>query len=253
MKSRLGFPGTLVAGALLMACCAALPAAPAAASVKPSSVTITTPDGVPLAGTFWAQPGRAPAVLLLHQMRRDRSDWEDFGDALAADGYSVLSIDFRGMGASTQQGTRRLDADEFSGREARGFVTDAEAGVDWLAQQASVDPKRISVVGASIGANAALLAGATDKRVCTLVLLSPGLDYHGLKTERAMEQFGTRPVFLVAGEKDEESAGAARRLETLARGRRALKLFKGEAHGTDMLAREPTLRTQIEGWLKQNH
>jgi len=118
-----------------------------------------------------------------------------------------------------------------------------------------VDASHLAYVGASIGANAALLSAAGEKGVKTLVLLSPGTDYHGLQTERAMEEWGTRPVFLVGSDKDAKNPGAAEclnRLATLATGRHAVKLFRGTAHGTELLESEPTLKTQVLGWLKQN-
>ncbi len=217
-----------------------------------TTVSITTPDRVTLAGTFWAQSGHAPAVLLLHMLGRTRADWDGLAEDLAAQGFNVLTVDFRGHGESVQQGSRRLDYADFSERDWQGLTTDVAASLDWLARQPSVDAAHLAIVGASIGANSALIAASGDRRVTTLVLLSPGLDYHGLKTQRAMEQYGTRSVFLVASDDDENSAAAVRRLDNLASGRRALKVFQAAGHGTSMFGPEPTLKAQIVGWLKQN-
>src|SRR6266849_2861657 len=73
---------------------------------------------------------------------------------------------------------------------------------------------------AAIGANGALLFAAEEPRVRCAVLLSPGLDYHGVTTEAAIAQM-KRPVLLVASEEDEYSAQSARRLERLAPGPKA--------------------------------
>jgi pimeloyl-ACP methyl ester carboxylesterase len=243
----------LVLGTVLIALAA--PAAPGLAggsAVTAATVSIPTPDGLTLAGSYWGQPGHANTVLLLHMFGSDRSAWTDLAARLSAAGYTVLAVDFRGHGQSARQGNRTLTPEDVTERDSKGFVTDAAASIAWLAEQPGVDPAHLAVVGASIGANAALLQAALDKRVHTLVLLSPGLDYKGLKTERAMDQYGTRSVFLVASEGDKNSADAVRRLGSLARGRSAVKVFKSGAHGTNMFEAEHTLQAQITGWLKEN-
>jgi alpha-beta hydrolase superfamily lysophospholipase len=240
---------------LTAACAALLLAAPAGAAEKPvpERVTLTAVDGVQLACSWWPQTAaKAPRVLLLHQLSRNRGDWDVMAARLNQAGFSVLAMDFRGHGESNKAGNRRLDFTDFSVRDWKLLPGDVTCAVNWLARQAGADSGRIALVGASIGANSALLAAAADKRVHTLVLLSPGLDYHGLKTERAMEQYGTRSIFLLASADDEYSAGTVKRLGLLARGRNAVKVFQKAGHGTSMFGVEPTLPVLIEGWLKEN-
>jgi len=245
---------SLLAAALFAAATSAL-GAPTSSKVEGVPTTIATPDGVTLSGTYWGQSGKAPAVLLLHMLGRTRADWEPLAEDLAARGYTVLAVDFRGHGESRQMGKKHLDFTDFTSRDWKGLLVDVRAAGTWLAAQPGVDPGKIAYVGASIGANAALMTGAGDKAVRTVVLLSPGIDYHGLQTERAMEEWGARPVFLVASDKDAKNPTAVEcvtRLATLSTGRHAVKVFKGTGHGTELLTLEPTLKTQIEGWLKQN-
>ncbi len=236
---------------VLAAAALVVPAARAAEDTG-AAVTLATFDGMQLAGTFWAQKDQAPAVLLLHQVGGSKSDWGPLPSELHAHGFNVLALDFRGHGESATQAGRRLTPDDFADKDWRALSGDVLGAVEWLAKQPSVDSGHLSMVGASIGANLALTEGAVDKRVRTLVLLSPGLDYKGIKTERAMEKWGTRPVLLVASDGDTYSAGSVNRLSSLAAGRRASKLFKGAAHGAAMLGVEPTLKVQISGWLQQN-
>lgn len=239
---------------LSTALAAAALAAPAARAANDSgaAVTIATFDSMQLSGTFWAQKDAAPAVLLLHQVGGSKSDWGALPAELHAHGFSVLALDFRGHGESVAQAGRRLNPDDFADKDWRALSGDVLGAVEWLARQPSVDSGHLCLVGASIGANLALTEGAVDKRVRTVVLLSPGLDYKGIKTERAMEKWGTRPVLLLASESDTYSASSVNRLASLATGRRASKVFKGSAHGTAMLGVEPTLKVQIFGWLQQN-
>ena len=50
-------------------------------------------------------------------------------------------------------------------------------------------PTSIGLAGASIGANLALLDAADDPGVMSVALLSPGIDYRGLRTEAAMKKY----------------------------------------------------------------
>jgi dienelactone hydrolase len=243
-----------VVAACVAACVAPVLAAPAGAAEKAvvERVTIAASDGVPLVAGWWPQPGKSRTVVLLHMLGRNRSDWDAMARRLWGAGFSVLAPDFRGHGESNRLGNKRLDYTDFNARDWKMLPGDVTTILDWVVKQPGADPDRLALVGASIGANTALLVGAGDKRVCTLVLLSPGLDYHGLKTERAVEQYGTRSIFLLASADDEYSASTVKRLGSLARGRNALKVFQRAGHGTSMFAAEATLPALIEGWLKEN-
>ena len=74
---------------------------------KDATVTFRTVDSVDLKGTLWTPTNKKNAcVLLLHDFSRktggNRNDdgWNDLGEALAKEGYTVLSFDFRGRGDS---------------------------------------------------------------------------------------------------------------------------------------------------------
>jgi predicted esterase len=77
----------------------------ARAADKFSKVSFDTVDGVTIQGTFYSSPkGKdEPTVLLLHRIGSDshKDGWDELAKALNDKGYSVLSFDFRGHGAST--------------------------------------------------------------------------------------------------------------------------------------------------------
>jgi len=118
--------------------------------------------------TIYAQfQQRGPhAVLLAHGAIFNKESWGEFEQRLVQENYSVLAIDFRGYGKSTQ------------GDQSRALYADILAAVQFLKAKQGV--RQITVLGASMGAAAAAKAsvlsapGAIDQ----LILLSPASVYH---------------------------------------------------------------------------
>ncbi len=105
------------------------------------------------------------------------------------------------------------------------------------------------MVGASVGANLALVGGSNEESIKTVVLLSPGLNYAGVETEPALSSFGDRPLLIVASQEYTYSADSSVVLEEAAIGESQLILYDGAGHGTNMFEAEPDLSVQIIDWL----
>lgn len=222
-------------------------AGPAAAQAT-YTTTIQTSDGVRLAATVYVPSRRpAPAVILVHMLTRHRGDWHDFATRLAEAGIGALAIDLRGHGASgsTPNGVTGTSQDL-----ARS-VRDVEAARRFLRSRPDLFTERVGMAGASIGANLALLAAQNDASVASLVMLSPGLDYRGLRSEAALGKYGSRPVLLVASEEDPYALRSARRLAESGPGIRELRTVFEAAHGTVMLQRDPDLIGQLVDWFRR--
>ncbi len=204
----------------------------------PLDVEFPAPDGLTLHGWFYPQAQSAPGVLLLHMLGGAKEDWEGVAAVLQAGGFVVLAVDQRGHGETGGA------ADWALARQ------DTLAMLAYLRAQRNVDPARVGIVGASIGANLALNACAEDAQCRAAVLLSPGLDYRGVTTEDAIVALGDRPVLLVASEDDSYSAQTVRALDGLAEGDRQLQMYQNAGHGTRMFSAEPGLTDLITGWLK---
>lgn len=173
-----------------------------------------------LAGLYWEPKERlAPAVLLLPMLRHGKEDWIPLATRLHREGYGVLALDLRERGDTDRE---RL-------------LADVRAGFTFLREQKKVDAARVGVVGASLGANAALNFAAREPLVRLVALLSPGLNYRGVTTEPALRDYGARPLWLAGAEEDLSSAGAVRRLGEAAQAEASVKLYPGNAHGTDLL------------------
>jgi pimeloyl-ACP methyl ester carboxylesterase len=175
----------------------------------------------------------APGVLLLHMYGGSKADWDEFAFDLQGAGFAALAIDLRGHG-------------ETGGAEDWDLARqDVAAAYAWLVSHEGVDGTRVAVVGASIGANLALVQGAEDPSVAAIGLLSPGFDYFRVTIEGRIEAYGDRPSFLAASEEDAYSAETVRALAASAQGETELVVFAGAGHGTAMLDSEPDLTDRL--------
>src|SRR5213079_1745706 len=97
---------------------------------------------------------------------------------------------------------------------------DVRAAKAFLRERPEVIPNAFGIAGASIGANMAVIDAGDDPAVQSIALLSPGLEYRGLRTEAAMKKFGARPALLVSSTKDPYAWRSVRELATLGAGAR---------------------------------
>jgi dienelactone hydrolase len=199
-------------------------------------ITVRTDDGVTLTGTYFEASRRpAPGIVLLHMLTRNHDDWQAAGSRLADAGYAVVAIDFRNAG----------DAD------AASLELDVRAAKAFLRERAEVIPSSLGIAGASIGANMAVIDAADDSAVQAIALLSPGLDYRGLRTETAMKKFGARAALLVSSTKDPYAWRSVRALAAIGTGTRQVRLSDVVAHGTVLLQKDPDLVGALVDWFKR--
>jgi dipeptidyl aminopeptidase/acylaminoacyl peptidase len=101
-----------------------------------------------------------PLVLYVHggpYVRGSHWGWSAEPAYLAALGYAVLEPEFRG---STGWGAKHFRA----GWKAWGLAMqdDLVDGIDWLAKEGTIDPKRVCIMGASYGGYAVMMGLARD-------------------------------------------------------------------------------------------
>ena len=212
-------------------------------AAEPQTVTFAARDGAQVAGVLHLpQKTPAPAVVLLTMLGRTHRDWNAAAARFVEAGFAVLAVEFRHVAL----------ADPGSADSVRSpygaLVLDAEAARSYLAARPEVNPGRVGMAGASLGANVAVLAAANDPSVRSLALLSVSLDYRGLKLEQALKAFASRPALLVASSEDPFALRSARQAVTMGDGARELRVLSGAGHGTVMLAREPDLATVLVDW-----
>jgi pimeloyl-ACP methyl ester carboxylesterase len=197
-------------------------------------VTFRAEDGATLTGAYY-EPSRGPApgIVLLHMLRRSHADWDSAASELSGAGFAVVALDFR------------------AGDDVGAYAIDVRAAKTFLRERPEVIPGRLGIAGASIGANLAVLDAADDPGVLSVALLSPGIDYLGLRTEAAMRKFGARPALLAGSTKDPYAARTIRHLTTIGPGLREVRLTDSVAHGTVLLARDAELIPALVDWFKR--
>jgi dienelactone hydrolase len=203
-------------------------------AAAPRRVTFRAEDGATLSAAYY-EPSRrpAPGIVLLHMLRRSHTDWDAAASQLSDAGFAVVALDYRG------------------GDEVGGYAIDVRAAKAFLRERPEVMPGSIGIAGASIGANLAVLDAADDPGVLSIALLSPGIDYRGLRTEVAMKKFGARPALLAGSTKDPYAARSIRHLTTIGPGLREVRLSDAVAHGTVLLSRDPELIPALVDWFKR--
>jgi alpha-beta hydrolase superfamily lysophospholipase len=204
-------------------------------------VTIRTDDGLTLAATVYEPPTRpAPAIIYVHQLQKTRREWEQLASQLAAEGIGGLAIDLRGHGESPG-----------SPQDYAGMVQDVRAARRFLSSRPEGAPSRVAIAGASIGATLGALVAAEDSSVVSLVMLSPTMDYRGLRLDAAVKKYGGRPALLVASDNDGYSARTVRELQKAGGGVREALVLGHAGNGTAMLTADPDLARRLLEWFRR--
>lgn len=236
----------------LVACAAAAALAlgaggPGVMAAGTQRVTLRTEDGATLAALWYEPSSRpAPAVILVHMLHRSRRDWDAFAHRIAGEGIGALAIDLRGHGDSQRYGMPATSPE--SGYSP--MVLDVKAARRYLASRTDVLQSRVGIAGASLGANVAVLAAAADETVASMALLSPTLEYRGLRIEQIAKKI-TRPVLLVAASDDWYASRSARDLHKAGGGPRELLVLEQAGHGTTMLSRDENLARTLVDWFRR--
>ncbi|HRE46803.1 MAG TPA: alpha/beta fold hydrolase [Aggregatilineales bacterium] len=182
---------------------------------QPASEEVTIPGVVEkminkqkttdIQGTFFpAMPKsteKRPTVLMFPQISdgdreglvlADRMMLDPLAKALQSRGFNVLTMDISGY---YWDGAKQPPLAE--------SLKDASAAYTWLTEHPAVDPKKIGVLGSSIGANLALLMIEQYADIVAAVVLSPAPDYGGLKPNP--EGVVSRPVRLYAAKSEADN------------------------------------------------
>jgi len=213
------------------------------------TVELQTADGKTLAATL-RRGGRpqAPAVVLVHGLASDRSEWEPLVETLSEPpGLTTLAVDMRGHGDSEggPDGWRDFGRDDWP-----AIGKDVVAAVGYLADDAhGLAPEHIVAVGASLGSSAVAVAAAEDDRIDAVALLSPGRAHRGVDAITPVDQLGARPLLALAAKGEQHSVQTATDMARIAE-RGTKKLCDGSAHGVAMLPESAELKDALVEFIR---
>ncbi len=211
-------------------------------------VDIKSAAGVTLKATYFPSTRPGPAIVLLHACNKDRTSWTPLATDLAAQGFHVLTLDFRGFGESG--GTRFAPSQEQQSTIDLYWPGDVEAALAWLTAQPNVDKERVGAAGASCGVNQAVQLARNHPEVKTVVLLSGGVN---AAARLYLRDSAWLPVFAAASQGDN---GVVEQMRwALGWSRNPANKFveyQAAGHGTDMFAAEKGLEPQVVEWFNQH-
>ena len=215
----------------------------ASAEAAGRPVVFQSLDGTTLAGEFYESSNRpSPGVVLVHMLSRNKSDWHGLPDRIRDAGITALTFDLRGHGSSSG-----------SAGDLQAMIQDVRAATQWLATRQNVRPDAIGVVGASLGASLALLAAVDLPQVRVIGLLSPSLDYRGLRTDTALvKRLGARSLWLAASSEDPLALRTLRDMAGETSGPREQMVSSTAAHGTRLLERDDEVGRALVDWLRRS-
>lgn len=215
-------------------------------------ISVETVDDVQIIGDWVPATTTLGAAILLHMMPATRTSWAPFQALLAQKGVASLAIDLRGHGESTKQSAGVLQYQKFTDEQHAASWNDVQAAFGWVRGR-QIEKGQIVLAGASIGANLALQFLAEEPQIPGAVLLSPGIDYHGVTTPESAEQILPHQGVWMAASRgdDDESVAAVQELDGLLEiEEKQTRILENHGHGTKLFEADAALMAEAADWLR---
>ncbi len=209
---------------------------------------LTTRDNIRISTNIYEVENPIGWIVFSHMLSSTKESWHDLAIKLQKLGYESLAIDLRGHGDSIRADkhrlsedknelTRKLDHRDFSNEKHQKSILDIETAVRHLKFRGAT-PDKISFIGASIGANLSLQYISENPEFRTAILLSPGLNYKGIKSEPMVKKLkDNQRVLFISSRDDGPNVEHNQKLfnSTPAEVEKDLIIYENAGHGTDML------------------
>jgi pimeloyl-ACP methyl ester carboxylesterase len=226
----------------------------------PVEYTYKAKDGFNMAGLLdvpktASTKSRVPLVILLHSLGESKGDWLEVPAKIKSLNYAVLNLDLRGHGLSiNSQNSKKKYWQNFKNKEFAKYPQDINDALTSLRKDyPEINTGRVALVGANIGANAAVIAASkNNKAIKTLILISPYSSIKGLDASIPLVNYGVHPVFFIVSTPDRISYYDTTELMKYAQGKTVLKTYPSGGNGTDLIRFQPNSATLILNWLKTN-
>ncbi len=215
------------------------------------SVTIETEDGHVIAVTAYTpREVQPPGILLVHRYGGNRGVWEHTARVLQQEGVLSVVVDLRGHGESRQHHENTVHYRELPRDAWLEALADVRAAKSVLLEMGA-DPDNLAVAGEGLGAGLALHYALEDPSMQAVIMLSPGLETQGVKTERAITRLTDCPTLLMASDGDAYASMSANALSDAAPVYSELRMWPGAAHGVDIFDVQPEAIRFMTEWLSR--
>ena len=228
----------------------------------PQEREIKLTDGLALHAWVYPTIGKKPAPLMLAlpMMGHTHASYDALIEALYQKAHTdtafhpptIVAFDLRGHGSSTKAGEKSYDYKGMTKAEFTMIPNDIKQAATHLLTDSALalDAARITVVGASIGANSAAMVTKLIPGVNKVVMLSPGENYRDLMPAQSVETFrGSMLIFTAAD--DTYSAESSQKMAESNPDKAKLVVFEGPDHGTDIINRSDKAMRMLVDWLAQ--
>ena len=220
-------------------------------------IFLTTEDGVKIAANLYLAESPKGWIVFSHMMPAVKESWNDLAEIFYGAGHESIAIDLRGHGESVSGGfASKLNYQNFSDAEHQKSILDFEAAAYFLIKERKAAADKVAFIGASIGANLSLQYISEHSEFKTAILLSPGLDYRGVKTEPLARNLKAgQKVFFVSAKDDVRSGGdnaeENQKLYDLipAGAEKKIKIYETGGHGTDIFKKHPELAELVKDFI----
>lgn len=217
-------------------------------------IFLNTKDSTKISANLYRVDNPVGWFILVHMMPVTKESWKDFSEYLSNLNYGSMAIDLRGHGESSSGPNGYL---EFEDEEHQKSILDLDSAIKYIINEERTTPDRVVIVGASIGANLALKYISENKEFKKVVLLSPGINYRGIKAEQLAKLLDDSQKVLLVGAKDDEKSGGnivgqIQKIESVipVGVKREVKIYDEGGHGTDILNGHSELKELIANFIK---
>lgn len=224
------------------------------------SVPLVTGDQIRLDFDYYsAHRPNSPTVILLPDTRCDRRNFGTFSARLNEAGFGVMAIDFRYKDLIARSGNMSNQIQTIQRQNLDVLVDqDVKSAIDFLSRQDGVDPKRICIIGTSLGSRVALKSGVNySPKAMVLISLSGQEVFTAGSTsiQQLLSEYGDKPILFMTSVKDwgnnYKAAEDNKLYMNWVKGKCELKIWPGSEHGVDILKSREAAQFVLS-WLRQN-
>jgi len=146
-----------------------------------------------------------PLVVCLHSFSMNAQVWKDLAQELRGKGYNVLAMDLRGHGRSVYNENLKLKSRYYYKQDTwQKLPKDTIDAIKYVkANYPKVNCDDVYIIGADIGASTGAIAAMSIKKTPQkIVLISPMLEFKGLRMPVRTSKFYDTKIMMILAKTD---------------------------------------------------